>query len=253
LTFPTRDIQEAHHKTCPECRERIQNNQWLREGWEQWVKDRPELMLASIKKKREAYWEALKKDPERQARDAASKRAGHSKWMKEHPEQVASNMEKARSKAKLSKMEIWLRTSGTLPWGSVQIRCGEDRKQVDFVNPDHTIWVEVDGAFHFIDFQPKKSHKSTLAYTQARDAMLKNEALARGNVTLIRMDSTCFCGRERRLKPEWLEWLTAMLHSPQPGIWCCGKFYESVPWVDATCTILKSPTASTTSSSPTAS
>lgn len=245
----TRDLQYTHHQTCSQCIESIRSNYWLREGWNRWRQNNPELITESIKQKREAYWNELKQNPERRIRDIQARVEGSRRWRSRHPEVFKANLERARSHRKTSKMETWLRTSGTLPWPSAQIRCGDQRKQVDFVSPDHKIWVEVDGSFHFVDFAPKKSAKASLANVQARDAMLNREARARGNVTLIRMDASCFCGRERRLTSAWAEWLIAMLRSPVPGIWCCGKSYKSVPWDHEGCTILKLLTPSTTSSS----
>lgn len=168
-------------------------------------------------------------------------------WQKAHPEQVEAIWESARRAAKRSKMETWLRSTGVLTWGDARIRCEAKQKQVDFVSPDHKIWVEVDGYFHF--FEPSKD-RPRLSKVQERDAMLKDECLRRGDVTLIRLSGQCFRSSDGRMHPQWLQWLTAMLHSPQPGVWCAGGLYESAPWASSGCVILKLPTPSTTSSCP---
>jgi hypothetical protein len=247
----SRDLQYDHHKTCLKCVELIRSKHWLSEGWERWYQNNQELAQRSIKQKREKYWQDLEQNPNLKTRHIQARNEGWRLWRENNPEKFHRNMEKARKAVKLSKMESWLRNSGTLTWEPTQIRCGSERKQVDFVSPDHKIWVEVDGSFHFVEFTPKKSTKASLAVVQARDAMLNQECLKRQDVTLIRLDMNCFCGRDRRLKPKWLQWLSAMLLSPQPGIWCCGELYESVPWAQGTCTILKSPTPNTTFCSPT--
>jgi len=169
-------------------------------------------------------------------------------WQREHPEQIEAIWESARRAGKKSKAEAWLRSEAILSWPDAQIRCGLKKKQVDFVSPDHKIWVEVDGFFHF--HEASKTRKQ-LTKIQERDAMLRDEALRRGDVTLIRLSGQCFRSSDGRMHREWLEWLTATLRSPVPGVWCAGALYESVQWASAGCTILKSPTQNTTLCCPT--
>jgi hypothetical protein len=182
--------------------------------------------------------------------------AGAARYRAEHPEHF---METARAlgawpdkRGNRSLMEEWLRSSGTLTWPDAQIRClMDERKQVDLVSPDHKIWVEVDGVHHFFPITATPEWQARLAKTQLRDAMLKDEALRRGNVTLIRLSMECFktC-KSKEMKAHWLDLLNQILQSPSPGVWCFGALYESVPWASAGCMILKSPTLSITSCSP---
>lgn len=171
-------------------------------------------------------------------------------WQAANPEKLRENIYKAQKSAKKSKAEAWLRNSGTLTWCDGRVRCGEDRKQVDFIHPEKDIWIEIDGFFHFFALKRAIARASTLKTIQQRDAMLNQEALRRG-ATLIRIAGSCFRSSDGKMKDEWLAVLTAMLRLPQPGVWCLGKLYEYVPWASEGCTIWKYPIQSTTLSSQT--
>lgn len=171
------------------------------------------------------------------------------KWREGHPDEFAKNTEAAQKAAKnRSKAEIWL--SSYLGWKEGRIECGDTRKQVDLVSDK--IWIEVDGFWHFFETKRKKDRRpsrlrNTLELRQSRDVILNEEVLKRGDVMLLRFSVECFNRRTGEMKEEWLPYLTAMLQSPKPGIWCHGKLYELVPWAKEGCTISKSPTPSTTS------
>jgi hypothetical protein len=169
---------------------------------------------------------------------------------------MAEIVQKMQKATKGSKAEAWIRSSGVLIWEEARIFCAatNKQKQVDFVSPDRKIWVEVDGFWHFFPGNPENHlHVCALQKRQSRDAMLNEEALRRGNVMLIRLSGQCFRSSDGKMVEDWLDWLTAMLRSPQPGVWCCGGLYESVPWASSKCVILRSPIPSTTSFCPTAS
>ena len=119
------------------------------------------------------------------------------------------------------------------------------------VSPDGRVWIEVDGYWHFFGHKNVKDQRPSrqidrLAVVQAKDAMLNQEARDRG-VCLLRIATSCFYSKSGRMKETWLAWLTAMLRSPMPGVFCAGELYESAPWASSGCTIWKSPTHATTS------
>lgn len=240
------------------ARFREENPEAAMAGIRRWEREKPEEFAARQAKavSAMAQWQAQNAEKVIEHSRILIERARI--WRRENPEAFAEATRKMVQAPKRrkdgspwSKAEAWLRKTGTLTWDSAQVRCGEERKQVDFVGPDHKIWVEVDGFFHFFELKAKRSRKAPLATVQARDAMLNEEARRRGDVMLLRFSGGCFRSSDGKMKVEWSGWLSAMLRSPIPGIWCCGKLYESVPWVSGGCTILKSPTRDTTSSSPT--
>jgi hypothetical protein len=180
-------------------------------------------------------------------RDIQLQRAERLKrWREENPEKFKKTIQLAMKSPKKSKMESWLRDD--LGWKSRYVRCGDDRKFVDMANGK--IWIEVDGCFHFWEVKRKNSKRPhNFKRVQERDNMLKEEALRRKNITLIRLSMSCFY-RKGRMKEEWYTLLLNMLRSPKPGVFCAGEFYEHCPWADSSVTILKSPVLPTTSSCP---
>ena len=192
-------------------------------GRVRWQKEHPQEMVAGIRR-----WE--KEKPEefsaRQSVAAAAMKRWQlehpkelkehcqvlveaaSRWREGHPEEFAQNTRKMyetprksrKDGSPFSKAEDWFRKSKALVWEEAQIRCGEERKQVDFVSPDHKTWVEVDGFFHFFEFRKGKS----LGRIQFRDAMLRDEATKRGDVMLIRLEGSCFHGPTGKMYDEWL-------------------------------------------------
>lgn len=181
--------------------------------------------------------------------------ANLAKWRKENPEKFSECVKAAQAAAKgRSKAELWVGSYLGDMWRDSQIFCraANSNKQVDFVCGK--IWIEIDGFWHFNetkrvkDLRPSRL-KQTLEARQYRDAILKDEALRRGDIMLLRFSVECFY-RNGEMKPEWLQCLIAMLQSPKPGIWCHGKLYESPPWAKEGCTILKYPTPSTISCCP---
>lgn len=193
-----------------------------------------------------------------QRRDLQLERAGRMlAWQKDHPAEAAANLEKGRRSVKKSRSEEWMATH-LVGWKRhVKISCETIRKEIDFQSPDERVWVEVDGYWHFFGHKSRDPRPSRqvdrLAGVRDRDSALNAEARRRGDVMLIRMAASCFVSSSGRIKDDWLEWLTATLLSPTPGVYCAGELYESAPWAREGCTILRSPTPSTTSSSPTGS
>jgi hypothetical protein len=178
--------------------------------------------------------------PEIQAARAENLR----KWREANPEAFAKCVEAAMRSPKRSKMETWLRLQ--LGWDMARIRCKKTKiqKQVDLVKGK--VWIEVDGFYHFLE-NPHVGRKQTLQDVQQRDLLLKNEAIRRGDITLLRLGMECFASSTGAMKLEWYQLLQDMLASPIPGVWCFGKLYESCPWASEGCTILKSPHPPTTS------
>lgn len=165
------------------------------------------------------------------------------KWAKANPEQHRNNLLKGLVSIKnKSKMENWLRESGTLTWSDGKISCANSRlKIVDFVKDK--IWIEIDGFYHFFDPKHTFLEKgiTSLERCYQADERLKNEALKRGDVMLLRFSMECFVAYSGRMKDECITWMNQMIQNPKPGIWCVGKLYESTPWTKDKCTILKLP------------
>lgn len=232
--------RSEHQQACPECLAIKAVN----------IKKRMERHNRSDEQRKRASETAKRTSarPEIQAARAALLR----KWREENPEAFSKCTAAAQASPKRSKPEAWLRENLLLGWPQGQIRCGEERKQVDFIS--ESVWVEVDGFFHFFevkrirDTRPSRL-KRTLAVVQGRDAMLNQEARSRG-ICLIRVGVDCFA-RDGALRDEWKRTFTAMLHSMPPGVWCLGRLYEPVLWAQDGCTILKFPTLNTTTFSPT--
>ena len=136
------------------------------------------------------------------------------RWKRDNQEEWA----KQTYQHKKSKPEQWLKSY--LKWDGGLVPCGSDNKQVDLVCDN--IWIEVDGPFHFWPiFQIKKipmdsKFEKILARTQGRDEMLNQEAIARGNVCLIRMSVDCFFA-SGPIRASALEELNLILKNPQPG------------------------------------
>lgn len=243
-------------------------------GIERWRKENPEWYAANQQRAAQAMLNWQEKNPEsvrihaqkiqiiskewRDKNRTAYMENAHRlsrlgmKWREEHPEEALRILKKLQAASGLtwiSRMEEELaQESFAAEWvRETQISCGEERKKVDFVSPDRKLWVEVDGRWHFFG----GSRPDALIYRQNRDAMLNQEARDRGDVTLIRLSMECFSSAKHVLKEWWRELLVKFLAEPQPGVWCFGKLYESVSWASEGCTILKLPTESTTSFSPT--
>lgn len=249
-TYPTRRKRDRHTKDCEKCQLVIHDIRATvaKTQIRDWREANPDKVHANMVQANKIYRQQRQADPELAKMHGQKISRALNKMKGQDPEGFAVKMKKAWSAQKGSKAEAWLRSSGALIWEEAQISCGMERKQVDFVSPDHRIWVEVDGTFHFKEISESRLQ---LAKVQARDAMLNEEAIRRGDVTLIRLAMTCFDGASGQMKSDWLTWLTKTLHSPQPGVWCAGELYESVPWANEKCSILKSPTPNTTSCCPT--
>lgn len=236
LEFPNYRLREQHLRECVECGHIKRENIRLR--MEKLNKD-------NESPQRRAVFSATAKKTAARPEVQAARAARLEAWRKANPDKLALCTEAACRSPKHSKMEAWLRSK--LGWDMSQIRCGEERKQVDFVWDE--IWIEVDGHFHFNEPPVLGGRYKPLSYIQLRDAMLNAEAVRRGDVMLIRAAMTCFVGTSGEMKPEWFRLLTDMLASPTPGVWCFGGLYESCPWANGGCTILKSPVLPITSSS----
>lgn len=253
LVFEKRKQLYKHRATCEPCQ--ASRAQERIDRLVQWRGDNPGVLEAHMAKVAadSARWRL--ENPEEAAKLDVETGMRFKQWHKDHPEESKEIVDRLHASPKKGKAEPWLRSSGTLTWDGGRILCGEKWKQVDFVS--ETVWVEVDGFYHFFALpapsNDNSGEKATLyqerfVTIQARDAMLNEEARKRG-VMLIRLAGSCFYTPDGRMFPEWQDWLSRMLHSPVPGVWCAGKLYESVPWAQSGCTILRSPTPSTISSS----
>jgi len=174
------------------------------------------------------------------------------RWRQENPEKFIAIMEKGCRAVKRSKAEEWLEKNVLLELGfrrNVRVRCGQNRKQCDFVRKD--FWVEVDGCWHFgVKFSRNTSSRYDVNKVHVRDVMLNKEAERRG-LTLVRLGLDCWRGNGHRiLRDEWLELLLRMISSPSPGVYLFGKCYEQGVWASDRCSTWKYVTHPTTSFSP---
>ncbi len=234
MIFNTQRERDAHLRICEACAEIKQENIQLR------MEKLNEDNLAPERKK--IFSDTARKTSMRP--ELLKQRSENlKKWREENPEEFAKCTEAAYKSPKRSKMEAWLRTQ--LNWTCERIRCGEIQKQVDFVKEN--IWIEVDGFYHFFEHPSNSENQYRLPKVQARDQMLNEECIKRANIMLLRLSMECFHSSTGAMRTEIWKWVQGMLRSPIPGIWCIGKLYESCPWVNATCSILKLPTQHTTS------
>jgi hypothetical protein len=239
--FSNERAKKLHHQTCLKCTKiKKQNIQKRQLNHNQSESQR----LASSKAAK-----ITSRRPEIQQQRAQVL----AQWRLDNPEEFAKCIMAAQKSSKReSKPELWLKQHLGESWKTIQIRCLDKLKQVDLVKDN--IWIEVDGFWHFFDTKRTKDLrpsrlKNTLSLRQYRDLILKDEAIRRGNVTLLRFSVECFY-RTGEMKPEWIQYLTQILQSPKPGIWCHGKLYELCPWAKEGCSTLKLPPLNTTSSCP---
>ena len=237
--YPTLKSAIEHQKQCAECLEIKKRN-------------RTELMreIHRLPQCKPAFSVTARRTSAR-PEIQASRAANLKRWRDENPEKFREAVAKSTlASGKRSKNECGLRA--LIDWPQAQVRCGTERKQVDFVS--EKVWIEVDGYYHFFSPKrrpaPRKRPQRPLENVQTRDEMLNAEARRRG-ITLIRLAGSCFHTSTGRLRLIWEPWLMAMLRSPTPGVWCAGALYESCPWASGGCTILRSPPPPTTSSSQT--
>lgn len=245
-----------------------------------WKEQNPELMMVGIRKweveKRDEFLERQKKASQAMLKwqkrhpamvqwHAMKLTAAAKKWRLEHPEEFRDNYTQlsilgqewrethpeefgniarkfiaAGQTSASSHSYIEEELKGQLGWTSGLIQCGDIVKQVDLVHEN--IWIEVDGFWHFFSGSEKESAVKNLQYRQHRDMLLNQEALRRGDITLIRLSMENFSSRTKKMKEGAMIWLTRILQSPTPGIWCVGALYDGVPWANDKCTILKLPT-----------
>jgi hypothetical protein len=224
-----------HHRICKQCTEIKKKN----------IKDRMDkLNKDNLAPERKAIFsETAKKTSLR--KDVQEARALQlKKWRDKNPEKFSESILKAQKSPKKSRMEIWVRNK--LNWEPSYVRCGQKRKFVDLVKDN--IWIEVDGCFHFWEIKLKNSKRlHNFKNVQERDHMLKEEAIARKNITLFRLSLSIFHRRTGEMYPEWYTLFQNMLQSPIPGVWCLGEYYELCPWAKDNVMILKSPFPPTTS------
>ena len=228
-----------HHRTCPKCTEIKKHN----------IKVRMEkLNLENQAPERKAIFSETAKKTSARKEVQEARAAQLKRWRDNNPEKFAESIYKAQKAPKKSRMEMWLRN--TLAWEPSYVCCGQDRKYVDLAH--EKTWIEVDGCFHFWQIKRKRSRRShNLQSVQNRDAMLKDEALRRGDIMLVRLSLSLFRRKTGEMLSEWFTTLQTMLQSPIPGVWCLGEYYELCPWANDNVTILKSPSQLTTSFFPT--
>ncbi|MDM8554870.1 hypothetical protein QUF75_09085, partial [Desulfococcaceae bacterium HSG7] len=174
---------------------------------------------------RQKYSETAKKTSSRP--DIQQQRAARLKaWREQNPEAFRKIQSKAHASIKLSKLENWLEPYLN-QWGftrNVQLRCGEKKKQVDFVCKGKKIVIEVDGPWHFFPIRSQKN----LENVQQRDRMLDEEILRRA-WRMIRLSMQNFKGKSGELFSIKLEELFAMINDETwVGIRCLGSLYEQL-------------------------
>lgn len=221
----TREKASAHFQACEQC-------QMIRQEIRvQTCKD-----LEHTPEMRKKYSETAKITSARldiqQQRAVALK-----KWREDNPEAFSAIRSKAHASPKLSKMEMWLEPH-LIPLGFVrntQLRCGEERKQIDFIHREKQIIIEVDGPWHFLPIQTEDYLKAV----QARDQLLNQEIMNR-SWRLIRLSMQCFKGSSGKLiSPELNQLIATINDGSWTGIRCYGSLYEQRSWAGIKVTILK--------------
>lgn len=167
------------------------------------------------------------------------------KWRNENLDvfqnECTKKMLSGRKKWKKSKPEIfmisWLENKypKTFEWGKM-LRSKEfslsgksDRKQIDFRSKDRSIFIEIDGPFHFENLSRKQTIDSSIidsAITRAieRDKVLEKVILQK-NKTLIRIGYGCWKNRNGKIKEEVLQKLSSIIDQKIVGIFKIGEIY----------------------------
>lgn len=196
--------------------------------------------MSRMNKTEEARRRASKTAQKTSARPEIQKKraAVLAKWRKENPEAFAETTKRAQKAAKPSRAESWLQENVLKGLGfrrNAQVRCGEHRKQCDFVRGD--FWIEVDGCWHFGMEFAKKRYSAEQVHE--RDVMLNMEA-ERRKIVLVRLGLGCWRGNGRyKLKGEWRMLLMALLENPVPGVYLFGECYTQGMWASDKCTTWK--------------
>lgn len=216
VEMKTRKKISEHLKTCTVCQ------QARREIRVQTCKN-----LEHTAEMREKYSQTAKKTSARS--DIKQQRAEVlKKWREDHPEEFNAIRAKAHASPKLSKMEMWLEPH-LIPQGFIrntQLRCQQERKQIDFIHRQQKLVIEVDGPWHFL---PIKSEEY-LQKVQARDQILNQEILRR-SWRLIRLSMQCFKGNSGELISPNLQQLIKLINDGSwEGIRCYGSLYEQRSW-----------------------
>ena len=168
VEFHLQRERDEHLRFCPICTDIKKQNIQLR------MEILNKENLSPERKK--IFSETAKKTAQRP--EIIAQRANNlKKWREANPEKFAKITEAAWKSPKKSRMENWLREQ--LKWNSERIRCGEERKQVDFVKDK--IWIEVDGFYHFFEHSSNSENQFRLLKVQKRDKMLNEECVKRGD------------------------------------------------------------------------
>lgn len=221
----TRKKISEHLQTCPQCQ---QARKQIRIDTCKNLQHTPEM--------RSRYSETAKKTAARS--DIQQERAARLKnWRDNNREKFWEIHAKALTASKRSKMEIWLEPH-LVELGFIRntkFRCGDQKKQVDFIHKPWKTIIEVDGPWHFL---PVRSPQN-LVDVQQRDRMLEKEILKR-SWRLIRLSMECFRSYSGELISPSLDQLFEKIKDTSwVGILCYGNLYESLSWDGVKVTILK--------------
>lgn len=178
-------------------------------------------------------------------KDVQEQRSGRlKKWRDENPDKfcdIWKKMIKSRKKWKKSKPEIFLvswldkKYPDIFEWGKM-IRSKEflktgksDRKQVDFRSKDRSVFIEIDGPFHFENLSREKELDSIIINeainrTIKRDEMLEKIVLDKSK-TLIRIGYGCWEDRSGKIKEEVLLKVSQIIEQKLVGIYKLGECY----------------------------
>ena len=210
-------------------------------------RERRSKMLGSLNKtklfREKASSTAIKTSARKEIQKQRSERL--KKWRVQNPDKfrdIWKNMTKSRKKWKKSKPEIFLvswldkKYPDIFEWGKM-IRSKEflkngksDRKQVDFRSKDRSIFIEIDGPFHFENLSREKQLNSddindAISKTINRDEMLEKIILDKSK-TLIRIGYGCWQNRSGIIKEQVLLKVSQIIEQKLIGIYKLGECYD---------------------------
>jgi hypothetical protein len=167
------------------------------------------------------------------------------KWREENPEKFKNEcwikMVEADKKWKKTKPELfmtkWLdqKYKGSFEWGKMLrskffMQDGKsDRKQIDFRSKDRSIFIEIDGPFHFDNLSRQKEIQSVaiveaIDRTKKRDDILEN-IIKDKNKTLIRIGYGTWCNSTGRVEEKVLDKISEIVDSGIHGVFKLGEIY----------------------------
>jgi very-short-patch-repair endonuclease len=124
-------------------------------------------------------------------------------------------------------LQVWFNENYSGQFKYAQIIWGKEipnksrRKQIDFVSVDKSIWIELDGHFHF----ERKFEDQDLEHTQEKDRAVNGLAMDRNKI-LIRISYDQWVQSTGRIKDDCLEKVKEIIEQKIPGVYKIGREYE---------------------------